>query len=1646
MKIIKTAILQTIRALSPILRIRNDILKISMLLLALFLGTQAIEANASISYSKGDKRFYILDEYAKASYIQKNIMLPKGYVSSGYEMYGEWCRDSTEVVCEMSFFCQADKEFLEWVEKEVNKYIDRNEEVPKRLGNCRFLSAGNITVLTQTLHDTGLCSFAKMRSLLDRNDLEAAAKCIKRNIIGDISIPLEQAANNLIQGIRSKVLHLYRSDVDKRYLEFRGKNVVAIMYGNFLVYAYSSDYEKSKCKGIGKCKDHAQGAMINIASQIVAHIKHYYKKFKFYRDVKPSYNVNFGIKSPLPKDSNRSCPVIIDIKHSPQKPKTAHPFKLVPIVKNPDNIPYTIRYKSFNKDIQIRKDSNGATIVKPGDGICYIRIQAKITPQKRCRYPKLYDDKYQFTLYYYDLFKSNIEPIFESWSYEFSKDAKELIFHFQIDDPDGDKLNLYRIKPNDKLEKIASSQAGAYLTYKVAAPKQKSLFRFGVSDGKCGVDILPIEIDPANSVQSQTPLGGLSAKFHISLRKPINGGEQICFTHDMSVSKGIKRLWSLDGVMLKLHGRSVCVRARSGKHRMQLELRNATSKQSSSLDFFVQAKKHNSKKAIKAYRFIYEEDRDSDWNRQVTKAHIGKSVCIELKLSRDYLQSPQIEWIDEQGVRLASHPLAKDRFGSCVTPKSKGRVRVKVSLGGKELAQYTLLLTEEKKKRKKSRAKESFHNSKISEAWSHEWSLSKVIEEANGDNGRIPGSNQRLGWKSEAKRIGDANPPAGAHGALYYTHPKSRSEATVLKRELYVDSANEALYIRIAGNQNGDFLFKVLINGKKVLERVIDGKRWHEIRIPLNRYAHQKIDIELDIEANGWYYEYAYIDEIKIINKRDSNYQTLKTGIKSLTPKASASKRGMKAKRHFGYLGCYKDSGDPLGTEGRDLDAKFVSDASMTIEKCLDICLTVGYPYAGVEYGTQCFCGRSYGKFGKADNCDMACGGDSSEICGGFWAIGVYATSPQSRSKGLKPLLHTPKGSKDLQKADRFECIKAYKEFVKAYNRLTGLMGMGRANSSEAKDAYRDYLQKRKLYERCNREGISDHGKAQSSHSPKEKIIYNSADTGENFLSDRAKNSRSTLGGSGVTKQSATQTKLYFRDDFNFFDSNRWEAYEWQTLRKLPSALVYNGVLDLRCDRTDRSAFVVSKAIRIKRGDVVRIRRRVRVHYANRYFEGGVWFYQSATPELQMPANRAAWHLAFGNRLFNVSYYHYYYEKPGVRQYVPAKDGFVIQGKNWKSERNYRVFPPIWDRWFIEEIVYDSASGIASYKINGKIASVKTIAFSGPYIRFIMHSYGWFTGHDIKVDWVELSVNSKGAAHNQNGQILVDSADMFTNNSRNSISKHSSSKQSISNSSSDPSCRSIYQAYISSYNRLTQGVANENISHRKLLDLLHRYRKDLKRFQSCYGSSKAAQSSHRLPIQSGLKRCQKEYSRYMKSYERIKDGMKSMDDLSFLRAKESYLRAKKSYEACLRRPKSEMTTSLDSSAKKGLRSGVQKSIAYGAGPITNVLIALKARSKTQPDLKSITDLIPNGNTPFYIFIYYQGARPSDRLDALWYLKKPGAKEELLFKDSGGHFPSTKGVIRGGPITVEGGSFPAGRYRLLLKVNGKRAFEKFFEIR
>lgn len=53
----------------------------------------------------------------------------------------------------------------------------------------------------------------------------------------------------------------------------------------------------------------------------------------------------------------------------------------------------------------------------------------------------------------------------------------------------------------------------------------------------------------------------------------------------------------------------------------------------------------------------------------------------------------------------------------------------------------------------------------------------------------------------------------------------------------------------------------------------------------------------------------------------------------------------------WSYSGCYTDNTDP-----RTLHSDSYVDSAMTESSCINYCNGKGYPYAGIEYGVECYC------------------------------------------------------------------------------------------------------------------------------------------------------------------------------------------------------------------------------------------------------------------------------------------------------------------------------------------------------------------------------------------------------------------------------------------------------------------------------------------------------------------------------------------------------------------------------------------------------------------------------------------------------------------------------------------------------------------
>ncbi|MCJ8740376.1 hypothetical protein PDJAM_G00058250 [Pangasius djambal] len=102
--------------------------------------------------------------------------------------------------------------------------------------------------------------------------------------------------------------------------------------------------------------------------------------------------------------------------------------------------------------------------------------------------------------------------------------------------------------------------------------------------------------------------------------------------------------------------------------------------------------------------------------------------------------------------------------------------------------------------------------------------------------------------------------------------------------------------------------------------------------------------------------------------------------VERVTPKRKARHKGT-------YIGCFMDDATDRTLKGM----VFYDFRKMTSTLCQDTCTESGYQYAGLEYGSECYCGnRIAGARMKGEECNLDCKGEKGSICGGMGRLSVY--------------------------------------------------------------------------------------------------------------------------------------------------------------------------------------------------------------------------------------------------------------------------------------------------------------------------------------------------------------------------------------------------------------------------------------------------------------------------------------------------------------------------------------------------------------------------------------------------------------------------------------------------------------------------------
>lgn len=211
---------------------------------------------------------------------------------------------------------------------------------------------------------------------------------------------------------------------------------------------------------------------------------------------------------------------------------------------------------------------------------------------------------------------------------------------------------------------------------------------------------------------------------------------------------------------------------------------------------------------------------------------------------------------------------------------------------------------------------------------------------------------------------------------------------------------------------------------------------------------------------------------------------------------------------------------------------------------------------------------------------------------------------------------------------------------------------------------------------------------------------------------------------------------IVYRDSFSSLDTGFWFVGEWQTHKRVPHKIVIeDGALKMAVHETDLGPYLVSKPIPLEGKTVIYIKRKVYQHYGNDAYTGGLALFETDDTKL-VPEPRDDTSLNLGNALFLVEYVHDLREN----QTRPGTDVFRVLPTDWRVSDGVLLVDPIFDEWYIEEIEYHVNSGKLTYTVNGKAYGTRTQIMKADNFRLFMHAYGAFTGHYVKMEYLDIKL------------------------------------------------------------------------------------------------------------------------------------------------------------------------------------------------------------------------------------------------------------------------------------------------------------------
>jgi hypothetical protein len=209
-----------------------------------------------------------------------------------------------------------------------------------------------------------------------------------------------------------------------------------------------------------------------------------------------------------------------------------------------------------------------------------------------------------------------------------------------------------------------------------------------------------------------------------------------------------------------------------------------------------------------------------------------------------------------------------------------------------------------------------------------------------------------------------------------------------------------------------------------------------------------------------------------------------------------------------------------------------------------------------------------------------------------------------------------------------------------------------------------------------------------------------------------------------------------YKEDFEKELSEDWLFSKYITLEPSPQGVYFeDGNIKLVAEETDRVPIMSSTPYPIDDAKYITINARLKTNFANEYYTGAMGIFFTDSPNKEVELNEESWSSSFGRRPIQVEYVNYLNDSS--RRIID--NGFIMYTSSEKEGADVQAFESgVFDEWFDQQLIINMETGEVICTINGEtLTSVIDIPVES-YLRIWIHPYGWFTGHEVIVDSIDI--------------------------------------------------------------------------------------------------------------------------------------------------------------------------------------------------------------------------------------------------------------------------------------------------------------------